>query len=89
MGEFGGAASAATRLYDYEGSGKDQVAWATEKLRADRGARSAIITTLQPLLDTIYIPCISQLQFWMPADKVELIAFAHSIDFGTKATPTS
>ena len=83
--ELGGAASYATRLYDYEGSGKDQVAWATEKLRADRGARSAIITALQPLSDTTtYIPCVSQLQFWIPADSLELIAIAHSIDFGTK-----
>src|ERR1035438_6415678 len=66
------------------GSGKDQVAWATEKLRADRGTRSAIITTLQPLSDTTYIPCVSQLQFWIPNDSLELIVTAHSIDFGTK-----
>jgi thymidylate synthase len=84
VAELGGAASYATRLYDYEASGRDQVAWATEKLRADPGSRSAVITTLQPLSDTTYIPCVSLLQFWMPAAKLELIATAHSIDFGMK-----
>jgi len=82
--ELGGAASYATRLYDYEGSGRDQVEWATEKLRNDPDSRAAIITTLQPLSDSSYIPCVSLLQFWMPGDHLELIVTAHSIDFGTK-----
>ena len=43
-----------------------------------------MITTLQPLSDTSYIPCVSLLQFWLPAGGVEVIVTAHSIDFGTK-----
>jgi hypothetical protein len=82
--ELAGSASYATRLYDYESSGRDQVAWATERLRSDRGSRSAVITTLQPLSDTSYIPCVSLLHFWLPEGALELIATAHSIDFGTK-----
>jgi thymidylate synthase len=83
--ELGGADSYATRLYDYAGSGRDQVAWVTDRLRTDPGTRSAIVTTLQPLTDSSYIPCVSLLQFWMPdEDRLELIVTAHSIDLGTK-----
>jgi len=85
VGELGGSASYATRLYDYESSGRDQLAWATEKLRSNRGSRSAVITTLQPLSDSSYIPCVSLLHFWVPDGALELIVTAHSIDFGTKA----
>ncbi|MGA2530830.1 MAG: thymidylate synthase [Acidimicrobiales bacterium] len=84
VAELGGAASYATRLYDYEGTGKDQVAWVTDKLRNDLLSRSAIITTLQPLSDSTYIPCVSLLQFWMPDEYLEMVVTAHSIDFGTK-----
>ncbi len=31
-----------------------------------------------------YIPCISLLDFWLPDGAVELVAYAHSIDFGAK-----
>jgi len=31
-----------------------------------------------------YIPCVSLLDFWLPAGTVELVAYAHSIDFGAK-----
>ena len=82
--ELGGAASYATRLYDYEQSGRDQINWVIERLRTDPRSRSAVITTLQPLSDTSYIPCVSLLQFWLPAGGVEMIVTAHSIDFGTK-----
>ncbi len=82
--ELGGAASYATRLYDYEASGKDQVAWVIETLRADRRSRSAVITTLQPLSDTTYIPCVSLLHFWLPDGRLDLVVTAHSIDFATK-----
>ncbi|MGA3215522.1 MAG: thymidylate synthase [Acidimicrobiales bacterium] len=82
--ELGGAASYATRLYDYDASGRDQIAWVTKTLRADSASRSAVITTLQPLSDTSYIPCVSLLQFWMPNGRLELIVTAHSIDFATK-----
>lgn len=81
--ELGGAASYATRLYDYEG--RDQVAWVVERLRADPESRSATITTFQPLTDTSYIPCVSLLDFWRPEGALELVVYAHSLDFGKKA----
>jgi thymidylate synthase len=81
---LGDADSYATRLYDYERSGRDQIAWVIERLRVDRRSRSATITTFQPLTDTSYIPCVSLLDFWLPAGALELVVYAHSIDFGTK-----
>jgi thymidylate synthase len=81
--ELGGARSYARRLRDYEG--RDQVAWVIERLRADAEARSATITTLQPLADTSYIPCVSLLDFWIAEAKLELVVYAHSLDFGKKA----
>ncbi len=81
--QLGGAASYATRLYDYEG--RDQVAWVVERLRADPESRSATITTFQPLTDTSYIPCVSLLDFWRPDGALELVVYAHSLDFGKKA----
>ena len=81
---LGGVDSYATRLFDYEHSGRDQVAWVVDRLRRDPAARSAAITTFQPLTDTSYIPCVSLLDFWLPDGAVELIAYAHSIDFGAK-----
>jgi thymidylate synthase len=81
---LGGADSYATRLFDYEHSGRDQVAWVIGRLRADPATRSAAITTFQPRTDTTYIPCVSLLDFWLPGGAVELVAYAHSIDFGAK-----
>jgi hypothetical protein len=81
---LGGADSYATRLFDYEHSGRDQVAWVIDRLRRDPATRSATITTFQPHTDTSYIPCVSLLDFWLPGDAVELVAYAHSIDFGAK-----
>jgi thymidylate synthase len=81
--ELGGARSYARRLRDYEG--RDQVAWVIERLRADPEARSATITTLQPLADTTYIPCVSLLDFWGADGELELVVYAHSLDFGKKA----
>ena len=43
------------------------------------------MTTFQPLTDTAYIPCISMLDFWLPAGRLELVVYAHSLDFGKKA----
>jgi thymidylate synthase len=54
------------------------------RLRADAENRSAAITTFQPLTDTSYIPCISLLDFWRPAGALELVVYAHSLDFGKK-----
>lgn len=81
---LGNADSYATRLYDYGHTGRDQIAWVIERLRHDPLSRSATITTFQPLTDTTYIPCISLLDFWLPDGALELIAYAHSIDFGAK-----
>jgi thymidylate synthase len=85
VAELGGAASYGVRLHDYAASGRDQVAWVVERLRADPGSRSATITTFQPLTDTAYIPCVSMLDFWRPAEALELVVYAHSLDFGKKA----
>jgi thymidylate synthase len=81
---LGGADSYATRLFDYEHSGRDQVAWVIDRLRRDPATRSAAITTFQPRTDTTYIPCVSLLDFWLPGGAVELVSYAHSIDFGAK-----
>jgi thymidylate synthase len=81
---LGGADSYATRLFDYEHSGRDQVAWVVDRLRRDPASRSAAITTFQPHTDSSYIPCVSLLDFWLPDGAVELVAYAHSIDFGAK-----
>jgi thymidylate synthase len=84
VAELGGADSYATRLFDYEHSGRDQVAWVIERLRHDPATRSAAITTFQPRTDTTYTPCVSLLDFWLPDGAVELVSYAHSIDFGAK-----
>jgi len=81
---LGGADSYARRLFDYEHSGRDQVAWVVDRLRRDPATRSAAITTFQPHTDTTYLPCVSLLDFWLPGGAVELVAYAHSIDFGAK-----
>jgi thymidylate synthase len=81
---LGDARSYASRLYDYGESGRDQVQWVIERLRADPTSRSATITTFEPLLDSTYIPCVSLLDFWIPEGALEAIVYAHSIDFGAK-----
>jgi len=81
--ELGGARSYARRLRDY--AGRDQIAWVVSRLQADPQTRSATITTFQPLEDTSYIPCVSLLDFWQANDALELVVYAHSLDFGKKA----
>ena len=81
--ELGGARSYARRLRDYDG--RDQVAWVIDRLRAEPETRSATITTFQPLADTSYIPCVSLLDFWRVGEALELVVYAHSLDFGKKA----
>ena len=83
--ELGDAKSYAVRLFNYGGAGRDQIAWVVERLRTDPECRSASVTTFQPLTDTAYIPCVSLLDFWIPDDAVELVVYAHSLDFGKKA----
>jgi len=81
---LGGARSYASRLFDYGGTGRDQIAWVIETLRRDPHASYATITTFEPLSDTSYIPCVSLLDFWLRSGSLELVAYAHSIDFGKK-----
>jgi len=40
--------------------------------------------TLQPLSDTTYIPCVSLLDFFLREGALDLVVYAHSIDFGAK-----
>jgi thymidylate synthase len=82
VAELGGARSYARRLRDY--GGRDQVAWVVERL-ADPECRSAAITTFEPHTDTAYVPCISLLDFWRVSGALDLVVYAHSLDFGKKA----
>lgn len=84
VGALGGARSYASRLFDYGGSGRDQLAWVIETLARDPAASYAAITTFEPLSDTSYIPCVSLLDFWLRAGRLDLVVYAHSIDFGKK-----
>jgi hypothetical protein len=47
-------------------------------------ASHASITTFEPLTNTSYIPCVSLLDFWLRSGRLELVVYAHSIDFGKK-----
>jgi thymidylate synthase len=84
VAELGDARSYASRIHDYNAAGRDQIDWVVARLRQDPASRSATITTFEPLLDTSYIPCVSMLDFWMPQGAVDLVVYAHSIDFGAK-----
>ena len=84
VAELGDADSYATRLYDYAHAGHDQIRWVIDRLAANPWTRDATITTFQPLTDSSYIPCVSLLDFWLVKDELQLDAYAHSIDFGTK-----
>jgi len=83
--ELDNAASYAIRLFNYALTHRDQIQWVIDRLKQNPEARSATITTFMPLTDTSYIPCISLLDFWMPGPELELIVYAHSLDFGKKA----
>lgn len=84
VGALGDARSYASRIYDYAGTGKDQIAWVVEKLKRDPVTTNVTITTFEPLTDTTYIPCVSLLDFWLRNGRLELVAYCHSIDFGKK-----
>jgi thymidylate synthase len=84
VAELGDARSYASRIRDYAAAGRDQLEWVVARLRDDPASRSATITTFEPLLDTSYIPCVSMLDFWMPGGVLDLVVYAHSIDFGSK-----
>lgn len=85
VAELGNADSYAVRLRDWSHTGRDQVGWIADRLRADLGTRDAAITTFQPASDTSYIPCVSLIDAWAPAGKLELVVYAHGLDFGKKA----
>jgi hypothetical protein len=72
------------RLADPERLDWMQVDWVVERLAADPSSRSATITTFEPVIDTSYIPCVSMLDFWIPDHALDLVVYAHSIDFGAK-----
>jgi thymidylate synthase len=82
VAELGGARSYARRLRDY--GGRDQLTWVVGRL-ADPECRSAAITTFEPHTDTTYVPCISLLDFWRVSGALDLVVYAHSLDFGKKA----
>ncbi|MGO8798784.1 MAG: thymidylate synthase [Roseiarcus sp.] len=84
VAELGGARSYASRLFDYAGSGRDQLAWVVDRLTRDPAASDTTITTFEPLTDTTYTPCVSLLDFWLRSGRLELVVYAHSIDFGKK-----
>jgi thymidylate synthase len=81
---LGDARSYASRMFDYAGAGRDQIDWVVDKLRRNPTASDATITTFEPLTDTAYIPCVSMLDFWLRSGRVDLVVYAHSIDFGKK-----
>jgi thymidylate synthase len=83
--ELGNASSYAIRLFNYDGQGFDQIRWVIERLKGNPDSRSAVISTFMPMADTSYIPCISLLDFWKPESTLELVVYAHSLDFGKKA----
>lgn len=85
VAELGNAPSYAVRFFNYAGEGRDQLEWVASRLGANPQARDAAITTFMPLTDTSYIPCISLLDFWIPQQALELVVYAHSLDFGKKA----
>lgn len=84
MVALGDADNYATRLRDYDRSGRDQVQWVIDRLWSDPLTRSATIATLQPLTDTSYIPRVCLLDFFLIDNVLQLSCYAHSIDFGAK-----
>jgi len=81
---LGHARSYASRIFDYGGTGRDQVDWVIKKLSRDPVTSNVTITMLEPLTDVSYVPCVSLLDFWLRAGRLDLIAYCHSIDFGKK-----
>lgn len=76
--------SYASRLYSYMGK-KDQIEWLINRLNGNPHARSATITTFEPLTDEGYIPCVSLLDFQESGGKLDMTAYCRALDFGCKA----
>ncbi|MHA1370335.1 MAG: thymidylate synthase [Promethearchaeota archaeon] len=83
VAELHGAKSYGYRLYDYQG--KDQVRWVIKKLKSKPETKSATITTIFPLEDANYIPCVSLIDFKLRRGALRLTAICRSLDFGKKA----
>ncbi len=84
ISELNGARSYASRLFSY-GEAKDQIKWVAQKLTTNQNTRSATITTLEPLTDKSYIPCVSMLDFDVSDGKLNVYVYARALDFGKKA----
>ena len=74
----------ASRLCSYMGQ-KDQIQWVIDRLRENPHTRSAAVTTLEPLTDEGYIPCVSLLDFQEEAGALNLTVYCRALDFGCKA----
>ena len=71
--ELGDARSYASRLFDYMGSGRNQIAAVLETLRRDAHASYATITTLEPLtIDVSYPLCEFTRFLWLRSGSLEL-----------------
>ena len=81
--ELGNANSYGERLYNYCNR-KNQIEYVIGKIRKNNFTRAATITTLEPLTDISYIPCISMLDFDVVDKKLDLYVYARAIDFGKK-----
>ena len=42
-------------------------------------------TTFEPHTDTTYVPCISLRDFWRAPGALDLVVYAHSLDFHAKS----
>lgn len=76
--------SYASRFYNYMNE-KNQIDWLISRLKDNLHARSATITTFEPLLDEKYIPCVSMIDFFAENNKLDMYVYCRSLDFGCKA----
>ena len=81
--ELQSARSYASRLYKYAGK-KNQIEWVVQKFKENPNARSATITTFEPLTDVHYIPCVSMLDFDFVDGQLSVYVYARALDFGKK-----
>ena len=83
--ELGDARSYASRLFDYGATGTRPARLGGRAAREDPASRSRRSRPSSRCSDTSYIPCVSMLDFWAPDGALELVVYAHSLDFGKKA----
>ena len=83
--ELGNAPSYAVRLFNYANRGRDQLQWVVERLRDNPESRSATRDDIHAADGHKLYSCISLLDFWIPDRALELVVYAHSLDFGKKA----